>query len=505
VVEAAFGTGRRSKRRLVLLALAALLVVLLAIVFWPRKRVHLPVVAAAPPVERGEPSPPGLPGPPAATASSARPMPPPPDAPPIIDEIKLEKTEVCSGEENLVSVRAHTVDGTDAFLHYVIDGQMGSSVPLRLWLGEDGEVKGQHFVRVFGRTNTPVTVPLPQYKVLDCQPRRLVAVEPHLRANSWSDFDFVARVVTLPSPTARIRAVGSPDKFVPHSFTWAFGDGETASTTTGVVSHNYEGRAQNSLYSYFTVAVEVHGGAETIVGRASLSLINPAFESFAQKGIVQLLIALDPRFPEVGADGRVVQRVRLWHVHSVPVTLSRATVTRFFETGAGQTKPEEIDVGGLLGAATIPPGKEGITTTVVLDTVADPGVFSVTYRLNGLSQDGHPVAGSFSVMRPPAKPTAENSRRVDDPVLKAKIVAARAILGKDVVTDEDIWALEREGLLSGLVVPPAGSAAAAPVPAAAVPPAQVDPAAVPLRGPPVPSGVTPAPTATMAPGGLRAK
>src|SRR5262249_30731260 len=145
----------------------------------------------------------------------------------------------------------------------------------------------------------------------------------------------------------------------------------------------------------------------------------------------------------------------------------------------------------------------GITTTVVLDTVTDPGVFSVNYRLTGTSQDGHPAAGSFSVMRPPAKPTADNSRRIDDPTLKAKIVAARAILGKDVVTDEDIWALEREGLLSGLVVPPAGSAVA-PLPAAGVPPAQVDPA-VPLRGPPVPSGVTPAPTATMAPGGLRAK
>lgn len=243
---------------------------------------------------------------------------------------------------------------------------------------------------------------------------------------------------------------------------------------------------------------------ETLTGRTSLSLINPAFESFAQKGIVQLLIALDPRFPELGSDGRVLQRVRVWHTQSAAVTIERSTVTRFFETGAGQTKPEAVDVAGLLGATTIPPGKEGITTTVVLDTAADPGVFSVTYRLSGVSQDGHPVAGSFSVMRPPAKPTAENSRRIEDPLMKAKIVAARAILGKDVVTDEDIWALEREGMLSGLVAPPVGSAVAAPSLGAAVPPAQVDPG-VPMRGPPVPSGVTPAPTATMAPGGLGGK
>ena len=35
---------------------------------------------------------------------------------PVIDEIILEKEEVCEGEENLVTVRAHTVNNTDPWL-----------------------------------------------------------------------------------------------------------------------------------------------------------------------------------------------------------------------------------------------------------------------------------------------------------------------------------------------------------------------------------------------------
>jgi hypothetical protein len=501
---------RERKGRRALTALAALLALVLAVFLWPKKDAEIPIPSSpvAPSASGGEPS--SISPAPIVSDRARSPAlsPPVPDPAPVIDEIKWEKPEVCSGEENLITVRAHTVNGTDAFLHYLVDGQMGSSVPLRLWLGEDGEVKGQHFVRVFGRTNTPVTVPLPSYKVLDCQPRRMVAIEQRLRSNSWSDFDFVARVITLPATGARTHAVGSAEPLVPASYVWSFGDGEGATTPTALTSHDYEGRRQDSLYSYFTVRVEIRGKTgEPLIGRTSLSLMNSAFESFAQKGVVALLISLDPRFPELDSDGRVTQHVRLWHNRPDPVTLERATVVRFFETGAGQTKPEPIDVTSLLGTSTIPPGKEGITTTVILDTVADPGVFSATYHLAGKSQDGHPAMGSFSVMRPPARPTAENSRPIADPALKAKIVAARQILGKDVVTDEDIWQLEREGMLANLA--PAGAPSSAGIAAAtssatlALPP-QIN-TAVPTRGPPVPTSVTPPPTATTAPGGAEKK
>ena len=323
---------------------------------------------------------------------------------------------------------------------------MGSSVPLRLLLGEDGRVEGQHVISVFGQSNVAVTVPVPEYKVKDCQPERVVMVESRVQPNTWGDFDFVAKVVALPR---RPREFAARDRTGPSLPSRTRGPSATVMplrrrgppyrTTT-------RGGPQDSLYSYFAVRVDVRdAGGEILTGRTTLPLINQAFEAFARKGIVQLLIALDPRFPDLGPDGRVVQNVRLWHTRAEPVTIDAAAVTRYFEGASGETQPQPIDVAALLGTTTVPPGKDGLTTSVVLDTITDPGVFSMTYRLSGHSPDGHPVMGSFSVMRPPPRPTADNSQAVVDPTLKAKIVAAREILGKDTVNDEDLWQLERQG------------------------------------------------------------
>ena len=52
------------------------------------------------------------------------------DAGPVIDDITVEKPSVCSGEENLITVKAHTTTGTDELLHYVIDGQLHPHISL---------------------------------------------------------------------------------------------------------------------------------------------------------------------------------------------------------------------------------------------------------------------------------------------------------------------------------------------------------------------------------------
>jgi len=81
------------------------------------------------------------------------------------------------------------------------------------------------------------------------------------------------------------------------------------------------------------------------------------------------------------------------------------------------------------------------------------------------------------------------SAPVIDPLLKQKIILARQLLGKDFVTDEDIWQLDREGAFANLKVSPEQAAAAAAAAKAAAantpPPPPSPPAAVP-RGPPVP-------------------
>jgi len=370
---------------------------------------------------------------------------------PIIDEITVEKPEVCSGEENLITVRAHTENGTDPYLHYVINGEMGSSFPVRLWRDQNGVV-GEHTITVFGRGNVATTVPLPRYTVKDCEESQMVAIETRLRPNTNSEFQFLAKTT---APRTRVRPGQKepdppPRPFAATSYLWSFGDGQTQTSEVPVIEHSYEDRPQKAHYSYFAIEVTLRAqDGSTKSGRTTLSIINPSFEALSQKNVVTLLIALTPRFPELSDDGTVTQQVRLWHHNDAPVTIERALKTKYLVGGAGESEPEVVDVADLLGATRVPTGR-GLTTQVVLDTHAEPNVFSITYRVEGHSQDGYPVVGSFSVMRPPPRPTAANSAPVDDPLLKAKIIAARAILQRDVVSQEDLWRLEREGRFANL-------------------------------------------------------
>jgi hypothetical protein len=467
--EPMFWNGRR-----VGLGAIALIVAVIACVLWLQKKPaqkHGPragdadddqtqALAQIPGQSKTPPSDPQAAPPPAPSPSA--------DPPPVIDEVIVEKPEVCAGEENLITVRAHTTNGTNEFLHYVIDGKQGQSVPMTLWRG-DHDVQGTHTITVFGRGNSSTTTPLPTYTVDDCRPTYIAAIENRVRANSWADFDFAAKLVGIQRGATDAdrkrgaQAIEPPaHPYKVSSYVWNFGDGQTATTFAPYIDHSYEGRTQDSLYSYFIVSVEINGTkGEKTTGRMSLSLINPAFESLKEKGIVEILVSLDPRFPELGSDGRVTQHVKLWHTRPGPVTVERMTMTKYYIEATGESAPVEVDPSSVLGSVVIPAGKDGITTTIYLDVAAEPETFAKTYAILGTSSEGFPASGSFSVMKPPAKPSADSGTAIVDPLMKQKIMLARQMLGKDVVDDEDLWALERQGAFADLKVSPAESAAAA--------------------------------------------
>jgi hypothetical protein len=174
---------------------------------------------------------------------------------------------------------------------------------------------------------------------------------------------------------------------------------------------------------------------------------------------VLLRAALTPRFPELDERGKVVQRVRVWHDHDAPVTLTRV-VRRVHHVDGTDDGDERIAPGVLFGGATIA-GRAGLDATLEL---ADRDVFSIEYVLEGTTGDGLPAQGGFSIMRPPERPTADNSQPVVDAALRARIVRARELLKREYVTDEDLWKLEREGAFTDL--PPTGET---PEPAAGAP------------------------------------
>jgi hypothetical protein len=103
------------RRRALLSALALLLLALLVMLFLGIRH------RAPPPPERVRvdespaPASPPLPAPllaPRSEVATVAGAPTVPDPPPIIDDIIVEKPEVCAGEENLITVKAHTENGT---------------------------------------------------------------------------------------------------------------------------------------------------------------------------------------------------------------------------------------------------------------------------------------------------------------------------------------------------------------------------------------------------------
>lgn len=395
------------------------------------ERAQPPVQAAALRAQRSAP--------PVAAAAPASPT-----SAPIIDEIVVEKPAPCVGEETLVTVRAHTPDANDAELHYLIGTGTGQSVPLRAWLDERGQPP-EFQVTVFGKGNTATSAPVPPLRVQPCQVGMFAVIAHRALPNRWGSFAFRAEL--------RQQQSGGPAKSVALSarrYHWTFGDGSEEQTDTPEVTHSYEERPQQTLYSQFLVRVEVvTRDGRTLVARDALQLVNPAYESWTRKGIVSLMVALDPPFPVLSAAGRVEQGVRLRHYRPEPVTIESVQAVRYYADGAGQSPAQSVDVPSLLGTDRIPAGR-GLDLHVTLDPQAEPDVLSVTYYLKGKSADGHPVVGSFSVMRPPPAPNADNSTRVTNPRLVAKIRRAREQLGKSVVSDADLARLESQGAFNDL-------------------------------------------------------
>jgi hypothetical protein len=367
--------------------------------------------------------------PPLAAAQPGKPI------PPIIDEIVVEKEEVCEGEENLVTVKAHTLDGTDPFLHFVIGGERGMSVPVKSYLDSSGNPR-QHFILAFGSQNVSTRVEVPRYKVKQCIPDPVVSVSSQVRANRVREYEFFAKIIDS----------GTGKPITPRQFAWDFGDDETALTPTGYAIHAYQHGVQKGLYSSYLVWVEVFlDSGETAVGRTSLQFHNLAYENLIKFGVVTLVGQGTPRFPVIDERGVVQQKFEIWHYYDQPVEIQKVTLVRH-DGAARRIDDKELDLSMILGESEVLPGKS-VEAELTLDSSKYPDVLALVYRLEGTSADGRPAIGEFSVMKPPPKPSRENGTPVADPKLLAKIHRAIELLGQDTVTQEDLWRLEREGRL----------------------------------------------------------
>jgi len=363
---------------------------------------------------------------------------------PIIDEVKLEKTEVCAGEENLITVKAHTpAHREDGFLHYFVGTTTGRSVPLRLGGPFDDPDMPPLQIRVFGRDNVATTVPLPHYTVKQCEVERALVIDAHQVPNAPYQMALVAKVVE------HVRGK-TPPRIV--KYRWSFGENERpVETPLPVVSHRFAPKDPEALYTEHLVRCEaVAADGSTVVGRQALSVRNAEYDSLHYKNTLVLTVELTPRYPELDAQGRVVQRVRLHHFQPEAVHLEYANITAVTDQTADRPQPSANQPAReLLGQTEVPPG-DGLEATFVLDTKAQGDAVMIDYDFEGRMADGRRAIAHFSVMRPPPAPTPETGEPVTDPVFAQKIRRAQERLGKKVVNEEEIVDLERQGVFADL-------------------------------------------------------
>jgi len=149
--------------------------------------------------------------------------------------------------------------------------------------------------------------------------------------------------------------------------------------------------------------------------------------------------------PFVVERGVVRQRFKIWHYYNQPVEIQRIALLRLDMQGVRHDDGKHANI-ALLSQTEIPVG-ESIDVDLSFDTQRYSDALALVYKFEGTSADGKPAMGEVPVMKPPPKPTRENSTPVRDPAVAAKIKKALRILGRDTVSQEDIWQLEREGKL----------------------------------------------------------
>jgi hypothetical protein len=369
-------------------------------------------------------------GPRAASPTAEPPQVQPIQEDPALARVYLQKSEVCSGEQNLLRVELGEKAAKETRIF--IDGQVG---PARIYAPtttEEREITPS--ITLVTTSGTPIKAP--SFKVKPCKPLIFVKVEHSPVPNSLDVIQFSVRVVGRPEAP-----------FEPVSYRWSFGDGASARSDKGHIEHDYGRRPQSKPTSDLLIRVEISGkDGRQIEAFDTLSLTNEAFHSIKQ-GVVQILSDATPRFPEEDAQGNVKQTIKLWHVHDRPVQIAAVTIE---ESEDQKLHRRVVKAGSLLPSTLLRPGQ---VIELPVQLGKDSPYRVVHYQVHGKSEDGKLASGDFFVQRPTARPTPEDHSPVDARTAM-RIRMAQKILGKPFVSDGDMDRLEAQGAFRKLEARP---------------------------------------------------
>ncbi len=186
---------------------------------------------------------------------------------PIIERVRVDKLEVCVGEENVAHPDIHTVDDTDADLRISLTGAgflgmgaTGRKLPFRFLMPMDPSTLP--VVIVEGPNGTHAEQRLPYVKVKDCTAAAPLLID-------------VKQVPDHGPDVFAFQATGAPQG---PALLWDFGDGARVTTSEPRVEHDYHGRQQRGRFSDFLVTVQSRDSAgDSHSGSRTIELFNRAY------------------------------------------------------------------------------------------------------------------------------------------------------------------------------------------------------------------------------------
>ncbi len=408
---------------------AALIALIIVLVWWPSSRRQRRagtrgeggVSAAAGGADGGGVTPSGEPRPTGQLPGAAANVPDVIDGPPIIDEVTLEKDEVCADEENLVTVTARSASGDDRWLQIEVAGGFGSRVPVRF--GRDAFLQGNLEVRVRDRNGAETRAPIPPLSFKPCTETDVLTLN-----QRWLPGQRRLAELNVELTEAT--------RLEPVRYRWDFGDGGQSETTVPRATHDYSAVPQDRLFSQVVVRCEaIDAAGRSISGRLSLPIRNWEFQR----------LHLERRIV-VMADQRDVRGDRfafhVWHLGASPVTITRITsIETTAEQLSRETAPDaapakEVPVSAVLGDATLAPAGRDV------ELALPAGLAALSYHLEGTSEGGLEVSGDILLVR--AELSGVPGRMARDPRYREKVRRARKLLGKSEVTEAEIGRIHKQ-------------------------------------------------------------
>lgn len=306
-----------------------------------------------------------------------------------IDQVEVDKREICRGEEAIVTIRARATDGAAEYLNFGVMEQpelVGPRFPLHL---KKSLESGQMRVFARGKAGEVTVAEIPPIVVKDCDTPVAVTIG-HTRSAAMMDRVWLTALVALGDKATN----DSP--FEPIAYVWDFGDGKTETTVSAAVEHSYEGRLQSTAYAYFFVTVTARDAAgRQVRGSRSLRFVNLGFGALTRDREVML-------FSGVRESPAGDESIWLYHGHSRSVRLEQVTVKDVVRDAAGNESVRAMQTHAaqsLLGFADIPAGESRVTRDLKGLRPTDTNMERVV-EISGTTENGQTARGAFNLLPP---------------------------------------------------------------------------------------------------------